>query len=214
LKRWDEALASFDRFLERGGRADVELFRKRAAARNRTGEPVAALDDLTRALAIKPDSSLLAERGWLYLRADAMQLAVCDFTDAILQDPGNARAYEGRAVARIKAGQFDGAAEDTRKWLEKLPRPTSLQYLKAACIHALVVGRLDAESLSDAEIGKKRLEQQDLALQRLREALEAVPAADRAAFWDTYVRNDPDLRPVTRSREYQKLAYEYGRPLQ
>jgi len=49
------------------------------------------------------------------------------------------------------------------------------------------------------------------AVQLLRQALEAQPAAEAARFWETCVRNDAALQSVRYWSGFRQLADRYGR---
>ena len=75
----------------------------------------AAVDSFGRALQQHPnDATVFNARGYAYLRLRNFAAAVHDFTEAIRLRPGYRNAYRNRAIARRKAGDAQGAAEDER----------------------------------------------------------------------------------------------------
>ena len=93
LNRDQDALRSFDRYLDVGGPPTSDVYRGRGQARMKLGEFAAAVDDYTRALLIKPDWDIQTHRGWAYFFAEAPGLALRDFDAAVQLNPANVDAY-------------------------------------------------------------------------------------------------------------------------
>ena len=76
----------------------------------------------------------------------------------------------------------------------------------AARIYALAADKMDAQArIGDRQAQELRQQYEDQALKLLRQALDLLPVAARAAFW-AEVAPDPALRPLRRLPAYQQLA--------
>jgi hypothetical protein len=51
---------------------------------------------------------------------------------------------------------------------------------------------------------------QDRAVALLRDALDALPVGERAAFWSTTVRRDAALNPVRPNDGFRRLAADHA----
>ncbi len=101
--------------------------------------------------------ALLRRRGWLYIVADAPQLARHDFEAAIRLDATNGDAYNGRGFARVRLGEHRQAAADAEKALA-VGEPKPDLYYKAARVYAV------AAIAAAAEVRKKGQETVTLGL--------------------------------------------------
>ena len=145
LKRYDEALRSFDSYLANNGRPSAEVFKVRGLAEQRMGNYAGAIEDYTRALAIRPDDvGILTNRGWAYLINEVPRLAFRDFREVLEKDPNNADAYNGRAMARVKLGQHAAAAQDAEDAVKRGPKDSRVLY-NAARVLAQAVNQLDSD---------------------------------------------------------------------
>jgi tetratricopeptide (TPR) repeat protein len=160
------------------------------------------VDSYTQGLRLRRDPRLLVQRGWEYLRQGAANLAAADFDEAIRLRPGHGEAYFGRADARVRQGQLREAALDVEKGVSLGPAGRRLLF-SAARVHAQVSARLASERPSDKALAARSRRR---AVELLGQALERVPAGERAAFWKDYVeadsaltgiRGDPALRKWT-----------------
>jgi tetratricopeptide (TPR) repeat protein len=71
------------------------------------------LSDCNEALRFVPgDADTLGARGFIYLRTGRLTLAVSDFDVAIRKHPDLILAFYGRGIARLKRGNWKGAATD------------------------------------------------------------------------------------------------------
>jgi eukaryotic-like serine/threonine-protein kinase len=211
LKRYPEAARSFTVYLEKGP-PDADVYEARALARARMQDYRGALADYTRAVEIQPGSAaLLARRGWTYLVDEAPRLALADFEKALRIDPKNVDALTGRGYARVKVGKTkDGVADAEQALL--LEPPAGLVYA-AARVYAQAAGRPAAELRSRSErVEQIRALYQERAVGLIRQALAALPAEQRAAFWRDNVQGDAALTPLGRNQEFVLLAASYVRP--
>src|SRR5439155_24827860 len=101
----------------------------RATDRVRRKDYLGALEDYNRALALKPDAAdLRARRGLVYLLNDAPRLARADFDEALRRENDNAEAYTGRALARVKLGQYRDGTADAEQAVRLAPKEWRTRY--------------------------------------------------------------------------------------
>ena len=197
-KRYDAVIRSCDALITRG-RATPAIYELRGLARSERNDFPGAIEDITNAMALRPDrAALLSRRGWLYIVSDAPKLALHDFEAAIHLDPSFADAYNGRGYARLRLGEHRDAVADAEKALGIGERTSHLLY-NSARVYAL------AAVVAAAEVRKKGQETvtlvgryEDRATGLLREALKRMPEADRASFWREVLPSDPALRALRR----------------
>src|SRR5262249_48212511 len=127
LGRFDEVIATFDRYLENGKPLE-SVYRGRGLARAELGQYPAAIEDFTKALELRPTSAVQAYRGWTHLVVEATKLAMRDFDLAVELDSENSDAYAGRGFARAVLGHYQDAMEDAAAALELGPRSARLLY--------------------------------------------------------------------------------------
>ncbi|MFI5454652.1 MAG: protein kinase [Isosphaerales bacterium] len=198
LKRHDDVIRSCDALIARG-KATPAIYELRGLARSELKDFPGAIEDVTNAMALRPNrAALLSRRGWLYIVSDAPRLALHDFEAAIRLDPSGGDAYNGRGFARLRLGEHRDAVADAEKALG-LGEPTSHLLYNAARVYAL------AAVVAAAEVRKKGQETvtlvtryQDRATELLREALKRMPDDQRASFWRDVVPADPALRALRR----------------
>ncbi len=197
-KRYDDVIRSCDALIARG-KATPAIYELRGLARSERKDFPGAIEDVTNAMALRPDrAALLSRRGWLYIVSDAPKLALHDFEAAIQLDPSIADAYNGRGFARLRLGEHRDAVADAEKALG-IGEPTSHLFYNAARVYAL------AAVVAAAEVRKKGQETvtlvaryQDRATGLLREALKRMPEDQRASFWRDVVPADPALQALRR----------------
>jgi tetratricopeptide (TPR) repeat protein len=198
-----EALRSFEQYL-RNGQADADVYWSCGRARAELGRHEEAVDDYSRALALRGDAAILTDRGWAYLHCAARDLALRDFAQAIQLQPHYALPYYGRGYARIEQGQYrDGIADAETALRLGLPTPTSRYNL--ACVFALAAEKAGADAGNpDHKALRQRCE--DRALELLGQALDECPA-----LWLECVQ-DPDLASIRASRGFRQLEGRYAKP--
>jgi tetratricopeptide (TPR) repeat protein len=207
LGRYQEAVTALERCLAHGGRADADLFAKRALAHLEQGNARPALLDATRALSLlggrKANRAAVAElyalRGWSHLAVDAPLLAAADFDDALRQAP-SADAHVGRGLARALRGQHREAVEDVEEALRRGPRTSRLCCNAARVLVAVAEGveadaRLSPAARRLGDVYRQR------AVRLLRDALALVPAGRRRAFWRDHVQSDRRLVRLSGDRD-------------
>ena len=96
---------------------DLLLLRARANAGDKKLNP--ALEDLNKAIEVKPDLvDAYIERGMVFLQARRFDDAIGDLTRAIEIDPQNVKAYAMRASAKLQAEANDDALNDVNQALQ------------------------------------------------------------------------------------------------
>jgi len=96
---------------------DLLLLRARAYAGDKKLNP--ALEDLNKAIEVKPDLvDAYIERGMVFAQARRFDDAIGDLTRAIEIDPQNVKAYAMRASAKLQAEANDDALSDVNQALQ------------------------------------------------------------------------------------------------
>ena len=101
IKRFKDAVASFDLCLAKGGKPGTDFYRAHGQAAMQLGAYLDASDDYSRAMDAGLDSELLTHRGWAFYFADAWQPANRDFDQAL------PRCGKRRRLCRPRAGASD-----------------------------------------------------------------------------------------------------------
>jgi tetratricopeptide (TPR) repeat protein len=173
-------------------------------ARQRLAEYAAALECYSAALTLGRDATALAQRGWVYLKLEAPLPALADFDAALELDRKHPDALDGRALALVMRGRVaDGVAAVERALNQG--RPTLTVLFDAACVYAQAAER---DPLANPRTLQRYREE---AVERLRQALERVPPAGRAAFWRERVDREPALRSLRQTGPMRVLARKYAR---
>ncbi len=198
LKRHDDVIRSCDSLSARGTGTSA-TYQLRGLAREEIKEFPGAIEDCSNAMILGGNrATLLRRRGWLYIVADAPQLALHDFEAAIRLDATSGDAYNGRGYARLRLGEHRQGVLDAERALS-LGEPKPDLYYKAARVYAV------AAIVAAAEVRKKGQETvtlvsryQDRAADLLREALKRLPAERRPSFLKDVILKDPQLRTLHR----------------
>jgi tetratricopeptide (TPR) repeat protein len=205
-KRYDEVIGSCDAYLAVGP-PSADLYALRGLARAARNDLPGAISDDTQALTLRPGTPrVLVDRGWAYLFCAAPKLAVRDFDEAIRLDPTLGDAYGGRGNARVLLGQHREAVADA---LEALRRgePTARTYYNTARTLAqaatVALTEVDRRGLAAVQVAGGYM---DRAQTLLRQAIETLPAEERATFWQEVVQADPALRALRRRPKFTALA--------
>jgi tetratricopeptide (TPR) repeat protein len=220
LGRHAEAARALGRALEedrRGRRTVAAVYQRRGHEHARAGDPAAAAEDFTQALALDPDdaAAALAGRGAAYQLLEAYPLALRDYERLVRLRADDADAYAGRGYARARLAQ---TAEDGRAAVadadEALRRaePTPQRRCQAARILAQASLTLDADALRDPRARAERDRLQGRALGLVREAVEMLPPAQRSPFWNATVQPDAALNPLRGDVAFRRLAAAYAAP--
>ena len=206
LNRDDDVIRSCDSLIARG-KATSAIYELRGLARTEIKDFPGAIEDCTNAMLLSGNrEALLRRRGWLYIVADAPQLARHDFEAAIRLDATTGDAYNGRGFARVRQGEHRQAVADAEKALA-VGEPKPDLYYKAARVYAV------AAIAAAAEVRKKGRETvtlvsqyQDRAADLLRETLKRLPVERRPTFLKDVIRKDPQLQPLIRRIAAPDLA--------
>jgi eukaryotic-like serine/threonine-protein kinase len=186
MRRFDEVIAAFDRYLETGKPLE-SVYRGRGLARAELGQYPGAIEDFTKALELHPTSAVQANRGWTHLVVDAPKLALRDFDLAIELDSKNSDAYCGRGFARAVLGRHQEALQDATEALRLGPRSARLLY-SVARIHAKCPGA-----------GPQR------AMELIRQSLGMLPKEERSNFWSTHIRTDAAMAALRGYASFVRL---------
>ena len=110
----------------------------------------------------------------------------------------------------MQLGRAKEATADAEAALRQALRPGHRLLLSCARIYGRAVGVFDTEGGRPAD-SQQAFRYQEYALQLLREALGAMPAAERATFWRSKVSGDPAFRSIRNSRGWRELGRTYAR---
>jgi len=215
LNRFADAIRSCDSLLSQD-KTSASLYELRGLARAGIKDYPGAISDATQALALAPEQTrLLTRRGWLYVVSDAPGLALHDFEEAIRRDHSDSDAYNGRGFARLRLGEHRQSVADAEKALS-LGKPAARDLYNAARTYALAAIIAAAEVRKTGSHGVTLVTQyQDRGVKLLREAMQDLPAGERASFWRDVVQTDPTLSKLRRfvsSVELAGQAESSGKP--
>ena len=114
----DGAIADFTRVIELNGK-DLEFcYYFRAMANYRKGNPKQAIEDLSKAIALKPDARFFDDRGNLLAKQGELERAIADLNKAIELAPQYAKAFGDRGLIRLMKGESAEAESDFKKCFE------------------------------------------------------------------------------------------------
>jgi tetratricopeptide (TPR) repeat protein len=213
LDRFAEATAALNRYVDgerhAGRRPESRIYRARAQAAAAVGDYAAAAEDYSRALDGEDSQSSTADhtaRGWCYVMLEVLPLALRDFEQAVRLDPDNGDGYGGRGYVLAKSGRLREAVRDADKVLQLgSGRPHTLY--NAARIFAQAAAGTARDGPTDRAERQRR---QERALELLREALGALPKAQRSDFWRRNLEHDAALNSVRTTRGFRELAAVYA----
>jgi serine/threonine protein kinase/tetratricopeptide (TPR) repeat protein len=203
LGRYAESVGAFNRFLEKG-KADVEVYRRRARARAGAGDVAGVVDDYTLAMSLPrtidtPVAALLSGRGWAYLVTGSPRAALRDFEAALKVEPNSAEALAGRGSARLDLGDVKGGVADAEAALRRRPLSQRMLYNVAR-----LLARAGASGIDKRIAAGYR----SRALAVLRDTLRHVPVAQRRRFWHEKVRRDSAFRSLLTLADFIEMEKE------
>jgi serine/threonine protein kinase/Tfp pilus assembly protein PilF len=221
LKRYDEVLASADAYIAHG-KASAKVFEIRGLAHEARRDFAGAVADFNRALELTPEteppqrSRLLNLRGWAYQFADSPRMALPDFEESLRLVPDQSYALGGKALARIRLGEWQPAVVDAEAAvrLAKTMNPHTVEERQAQSQALFNAARVYALAVEFADQDVSRRGERALVLYRkyrsraldlLEEALQKVPDRDRR----DEMQNDPALRWL-RSRAIRSPGMRFG----
>ncbi len=213
LRRYDEAIGSFDACLARGG-TSAALYEARGLALASHGSYERALADYTMALNLgRATPSLLANRGWAYLLGGAPAPALRDFDESLRLDPSNGHALSGRALTNVQLRKTREAIADAQASIRLNP-DDSRQVYNAARVFCQAAACLESSAEKTGATMATADRYRTEALKLLARALDLCPEADRSRFWDEFVRKDSSLDLIRRARSFNALGARAapGRP--
>jgi tetratricopeptide (TPR) repeat protein len=220
VPRLKEAAADLDCYLDRPPRtAEAEILAEahRLHGLTRAGlqDYAGAISDYTQALGLRPDSATYSYRGWARLvEADTAQ-ALADFEKAIGLERDNGDAYLGHGLAQARLGRWREALDDEAAAARRVPRDAGARtrwLCGRAHIHAQAAGVISADPrLADQAGLALAADCRGRACALLDSALELVPPADQAAFWQQRVARDRLLDPIATGPEFVRLRAKYDR---
>jgi tetratricopeptide (TPR) repeat protein len=200
LGRKKEAGAALEQYLKLGGKETAAVHKARGILYQQQQDYRAAVAAYSQALTLEPDAKTLRNRGWAYLRLEAVRPALDDFDDALKRNPKDADALTGRGTALALRGRAEDVAPATAaadKALQAEPR-TVERLMACVRIYSRAVELMKAQkSRSGYDLQAARYAQR--ALRLLREARELLPEKERETFWRDRVRNDPGLLQLVRT---------------
>jgi len=122
LKRFDEALASYDKAIALKGEPDAALMNCRGSALRNLGRLDEALEDLDRAIALRPDLlEAYNNRANVLKDLDRPEAALADYNRAIALKPDNANAFNNRGTLQKLLEQHEQALLDYEKAIALKP---------------------------------------------------------------------------------------------
>jgi Tfp pilus assembly protein PilF len=114
----DGAIADFTKVIELNGRDQAFCYYFRGLAFYRKGNSNQAIEDLSKAIVLKPDPRFFDDRGNLLARQGELERAVADLNKAIELAPQYAKAYGDRGLIRLMRGEATEAELDFKKCFE------------------------------------------------------------------------------------------------
>jgi len=122
LKRFDEALASYDKAIAIKGEPDAALLNCRGSALRNLGRLDEALEDLDRAIALRPDLlETYNNRANILKDLDRTEAALADYDRAIALKPDNADAFNNRGNLHKQLAEHDEALADYERAIALRP---------------------------------------------------------------------------------------------
>ncbi|HUR97774.1 MAG TPA: tetratricopeptide repeat protein [Pyrinomonadaceae bacterium] len=134
MKNLDGAVADSDAAL-RIDKANENAYYTRATAYIELKKFPESLVDFNKAISLNPKSEFLHGRARYYFIQGNYDLAVKDYTDALVVDPANANAFGDRAVAYSRLGKNAEAIADIRKALALKGESALMRYTLAYLLY-------------------------------------------------------------------------------
>ena len=153
-KDLDGAIADFTKVIEMNGKDQAFCYYFRGMAHYRKGNSHQAIDDLSKAITIKPDPRFFDDRGKLLAKQGELERAIVDLNKAIEIAPGYAKAYGDRGLIRLMRGEAADAELDFKKCFELDSTLESQFKLAANQLKQRALSRQLHEKPVDIEISK------------------------------------------------------------
>ena len=151
---FDGAIADFTKVIEMNGKDQAFCYYFRGMAHHRKGNPNEAVDDLSKAIVLKPDPRFFDDRGNLLARQGKLDRAIVDLNKAIEIAPRYAKAYGDRGLIRLMRGETADAELDFQKCFELDSTLESQFKLAANQLKQRAVSRYPHEKPVDIEVIK------------------------------------------------------------
>jgi tetratricopeptide (TPR) repeat protein len=225
LQMYPESVNAYGEYFKDNARPVPGAYLGRALARSRLNDWSGAVEDYTLALNAGDGSARVHTlRGWAYLAGSSPALALNDFEEAVRLDPRSADAYTGRGYAQVKLGRYDLAVGDADRAVDLVapkgkvvpdpaPGSSAVLLLNAARIFAQAAARVSADPRlwSVPKLRQARLlGYQRRAIALIVQVLDAVPPAERPAFWQEHVARDGALDSLRDTTTFRRLQGAYG----
>jgi eukaryotic-like serine/threonine-protein kinase len=209
LKRYDDDMIQSCDVLLASGKPDAKLYELRGMAKDKREDSEGALADYNLSLAIDAKNPrLLRRRGWWNLEQGAIGRAVQNFDEVIELAPGDADAYSGRGMARVRLGEYRDAVSDAEQALALDKTSWRIAY-NAARIHALSAKVASSEIRKNGQAAVRLVERyQDNAVELVRRARQLATVQHELVKFREALRTDLAFKPLGRrlgSVESQKL---------
>src|SRR5215467_8580931 len=147
LKRFDEALASYDKAIVLRGDHDPQLLNCRGSVLRDLERLEEALADLDLAIALRPDfSEAFNNRGNILKDMELPDAALADYDRAIALKPDNADAFNNHGTTLYELGRLDAARTQLAHAIALKPDYAEAFYNHGTTLMAL--GRID-DALAD-----------------------------------------------------------------
>jgi len=178
-------------------------FRARGLLATAEGSARAALETYSRGLGLVRDPETLTLRGWTYPAANAPELALADFDEALRRRPGAADPLLGRASTRVLLREPVPALADAEAGLRLAPADAWTCY-HAARVHAQAVALLPDPAAALESLGR--------AAELLGRAMDLTESGNRARFWAEQVTADRAFDPLRKTGRLDPIDPGFGSP--
>jgi tetratricopeptide (TPR) repeat protein len=200
LGRSKEAGAALEQYLKVGGKETAAVHKARGLLFQQQHDYRAAVAAYSQALMLEPDTKTLGNRGWAYLKLEAVRLALDDFDAALKHNPKDADTLIGRGTALLLRGGAEDVAPATAA-AEKALRAEPRNFARLmACVRIYSRAAELQKSRNPRLVNDPQATRYvRIALRLLREAEELLPEKERETFWQKEVRSDPVLLQLVRT---------------
>jgi serine/threonine protein kinase len=219
--RYDLALRAWEAAEKEGWEPKLEDYRFRGTTYTKMGKYSEAIADLSVAIDLSrkltnetanaTTANLLTDRGWLYLRINALKVAHEDFTEAVKIEP-TAEGRSGHAFTEALFGDVAAAVKEFEE-AEKAAGESKRVIFNGVRVYATAANRLaqpqpNGKPLATSLV-QKRNEYLEKALGLLTRTMLQVKPAEQKQFWKE-ISQDPTIRSLSKLPGYLKLDAIYG----
>jgi tetratricopeptide (TPR) repeat protein len=109
-----------------------QAYHNRAIAELRTGDPLAAAQDMEHSASLNPDElRSLGSACWYRAQSgNGLAIALADCNQFLAADPNNANALDTRGLVNFRMENYQGAVADTNSALAASPKMVSSMYVR------------------------------------------------------------------------------------